>query len=143
MRNKTVLFICTGNAGRSQIAQALTERMNPPGVTAVSAGVAPWPDLHPVARRLLTERGFDLRGKRPKHVSTFADAALDWVVTIGDRARDETPPFRCKPVREHWDIADPADADGTGREDEAFRSTIDDIESRLPDLLKRIGSAEQ
>src|SRR5690606_24137105 len=88
---KTVLFICTGNAGRSQLAQALFERMTPDTITVLSAGVEPWDDLHPQAKRLLAERGFHLDGRHPKHVRTMAEKPLDVVVTIGDRARDETP----------------------------------------------------
>lgn len=141
MRNKTVLFVCTGNAGRSQIAQALAEEMKAPGVVAMSAGVEPWADLHPMARKLLTERGVDLAGRYPKHVNTFVDAEIDRVVTIGDRARDETPPFRRNAAREHWDIADPADADGTGREEETFRRTMAEIERRMADLMERVRSA--
>jgi protein-tyrosine-phosphatase len=140
MPRRTLLFICTGNAGRSQIAQALAEPIVPADVNVVSAGVDPWPDLHPVARRLLVERGIDLTGRRPKHVNTFARARLDWVITIGDRARDETPAIGGAPVRLHWDIADPADADGTGREEETFRRTLDAIAARLPALLTRIAA---
>ena len=130
-----MLFICTGNAGRSQIAQALAEALVPEGIEVVSAGVDPWEDLHPMARVLLEERGIDLEGRRPKHVNTFAGTPLHWVVTIGDRARDETPPLDADAIRAHWDIGDPADADGTGREEVVFRSTLARIEEGLPDLI--------
>jgi len=95
-REKRVLFVCTGNAGRSQIAEALFTRAAVRDVIACSAGVAPWDHLHPVAVRLLQERGIATEGRRPKHVREFAEAPLDWVVTIGDRALAETPRFpRC------------------------------------------------
>ena len=86
-KNKTILFVCTCNAGRSQIALALFERLAGSEVAVLSAGVAPWPDLHPVARSLLQERGFDVSSLHPKHVNSFVDTPLDVVVTIGDRAR--------------------------------------------------------
>ena len=132
---KTILFVCTGNAGRSQIALALFRRIAGSDIAVLSAGVDPWPDLHPVARRLLGEKGLDASGLCPKHVHAFADTPLDFLVTIGDRARNETPRLGGNPVRLHWDIPDPADADGTGREEAVFRETLARIETRLPDLL--------
>ncbi len=134
----SILFVCTGNAGRSQIAQALFGAMIEDSVTVVSAGVDPWPHIHPVAQRLLQERGVDTTELHPKHVAAFADVPLDWVVTIGDRARHETPPVGGNPTRIHWDISDPADADGTGQEREAFQRAQALIENRLPDLLKAV-----
>ena len=143
-REKRVLFVCTGNAGRSQIAEALLARVAVRDAVVYSAGVAPWDHLHPVAVRLLQERGIDTAGRRPKHVREFTEASLDWVVTIGDRALAETPRFKCNPVFIHWDISDPADAGGTGREEAAFRRTLAMIEERLPDLcdLIRNGSSD-
>lgn len=131
--------MCTGNAGRSQIAQVLFASSIGGEATAFSAGVDPWQDLHPSARRLLEERGVDTAALYPKHVQSFADTALDWVVTIGDRAQAETPRLGGNPGRIHWDIADPADADGTGREDAVFRNTLATIEDRLPRLIEVIG----
>ena len=133
-RQNHVLFVCTGNAGRSQLAQALFERASVPGVTASSAGVAPWDHLHPVAVRLLEERGFSLAGRHPKHVRDFAQSPLDWVVLIGDRAQAESPRFGGSPAVVHWDVSDPADADGTGQEEAAFRRSLAMIEERLAAL---------
>ena len=133
-----IIFVCTGNAGRSQIAQALFASMVGGDTTVLSAGVDPWQDLHPVARRLLEERGVDTAKLYPKHVQSSADTPLDWVVTLGDRARAETPRLGGNPSRVHWDIADPADADGTGQEETVFRDTLAIIEDRLPHLLEAI-----
>ncbi|MFC1452142.1 TIM barrel protein [Verrucomicrobiota bacterium] len=133
-----ILFVCTGNAGRSQIAQAFFGAMVGGSASVFSAGVDPWQDLHPVARRLLEERGVDTAKLHPKHVQSFADTTLDCVVTLGDRARAETPQVGGNPRRMHWDIADPADADGTGQEERVFRDTIAIIEDRLPHLLEAV-----
>lgn len=135
LRKKTILFVCTGNAGRSQIAQSLFSRLAGNDVSAVSAGVDPWKQLHPVAVRLLRERGVDTAGLHPKHVRSFTGKPLDWMVTIGDRAHAETLRMDGNPKRVHWDIADPADADGTGKEDAVFRHAMAEIETRLPSLL--------
>jgi len=134
----SILFVCTGNAGRSQIAQVLFSAMAGESVTVTSAGVNPWPHIHPVAERLLQEREMDTRGLHPKHVATLSDAPFDWVVTIGDRAGNETPRIGGNSTRIHWDIGDPAEADGTGQEREAFQSAWSLIENRLPGLLKAI-----
>jgi protein-tyrosine-phosphatase len=134
-----VLFVCTGNAGRSQIAEALFSRVAGGRVVACSGGVAPWDHLHPVAVRLLHERGIETTGRHPKHVCVWSETPLDWVVTIGDRALAETPRFACNPTHLHWDLADPADADGSGQEEAAFRKTLALIEERLPDLCERVG----
>jgi arsenate reductase len=140
---KTIIFVCTGNAGRSQIAQSLFGRMADEEMEILSAGVDPWEHLHPVAERLLQERGVDTSRLHPKHVRTFLEAAIDWVVTIGDRAEAETPPFVTNPVRIHWEISDPADADGTGEEDAVFRRTMEAIEERLPDLLATVRAGRE
>jgi len=138
-----ILFVCTGNAGRSQIAQALFSAMAGDDATVLSAGVDPWQNLHPVARRLLGKIGVDTSKLYPKHVQSLADTPLDWIVTLGDRARTETPRLGGNPSRVHWDIADPADADGTGREEAVFRETLTVIEDGLPPLLDAIRKGTQ
>lgn len=135
--NPHALFICTGNAGRSQMAEALLRRLAGDRVRVSSAGVHPWDHLHPVAVRLLAARGMDLAGHAPKHVRVWADTPMDLVVTIGDRARDLTPELPGNPRRMHWDVPDPADFDraGTARQEEAFRQALADIERRMPEAL--------
>jgi protein-tyrosine-phosphatase len=138
-----ILFVCTGNAGRSQLAAAFFSRLAGPGITVLSAGVAPWPHLHPEAVKRLLAAGFSTDGLHPKSALTFAGTPLDYIVTIGDRARDELPRMAGTPVIIHWDIDDPADADGTGREEQAFRQTLARIEERLPVLLDTIRAASR
>jgi len=133
-----VLFVCTGNAGRSQMAQALFKGMAGDDVAVVSGGVEPWDHLHPMAVKLMAESGFDMAGQCPKHVQSFADTALDWVITIGAPARDKTPMLPGNPRRIHWDISDPADADGTADSEPTFRRTRDRIVERLPGLLDMV-----
>ena len=135
-----ILFVCTGNAGRSQMAEALFRERAPQNVRVLSAGVDPWDDLHPVARKLMAERGLDLTGHHPKHVRTFVDRDVDVVVTIGDRAHAETPDFRTGTRRIHWEIGDPADADGTPDSEPVFRRTRAQIEDRLPGVIALVES---
>ena len=137
---KKILFVCTGNAGRSQMAEALFRPLGAGRFEVLSAGVDPWDDLHPMARKLMAERGIDLAGHHPKHVREFADEALAAVVTIGDRADAESPDFRTGVRRIHWPIDDPADADGTPASESVFRSTCERIEARLPSLVRFLDS---
>ena len=131
----TILFVCTGNAGRSQMAEAMCRRTAGSTVRVQSAGVAPWDHLHAVALRLMEERGIEMTGHRPKHVRTMAATRFDWVITIGDNAHDDTPDLPGNPRRVHWPIDDPADADGTPQQEAVFRRTLAAIEERLPQLL--------
>jgi arsenate reductase (thioredoxin) len=130
-----VLFVCTGNAGRSQMAEAMFRELAGPAVRVMSAGVDPWDDLHPMARRVIAEIGLDFDGHRPKHVRDFADADVDLAVMIGDRAIAESPELPSGVRRIDWDIADPADADGTAESECVFRCTRKRIADRLPGVL--------
>ncbi len=137
-----IVFVCTGNAGRSQIAAALCERMGGADFVVRSAGVEPWANLHPMAVKLLTERGIDLTGRHPRYpkpVSAVLDKVNDVIVTIGDPAKNKLPrPMPGHPAIIHWDISDPADADGTADSEPVFRRTMAMIESRLPALMSQV-----
>jgi len=135
----SVLFVCTGNAGRSQMAQAMFRELVEDRAQVESAGVDPWPHLHPTMVKLMRERGISLEGQHPKPVSSVADRPFDLVVTIGDPARALLPkPAFSAAYWMHWDIGDPADADGTPDSESVFRSTASRIERRLPELRARI-----
>lgn len=134
-RSPSVLFVCTGNAGRSQIARALLEQQMGAAVQVDSAGVAPWPALHPMAVRLLEERGLHLQGRQPKSVHTVIDHDFDLLVSIGTPALRGVPRTISSGAHWiHWDIHDPADADGTDQSEAVFRRTITAMEARLPAL---------
>jgi ArsR family transcriptional regulator, arsenate/arsenite/antimonite-responsive transcriptional repressor / arsenate reductase (thioredoxin) len=102
-----VLFLCTGNSGRSQIAEALLRHMAPPHVTASSAGSRPKP-LHPEAVRAMRARGVDIAGAQSKHLSVFATDRFDHVVSLCDRVREVCPEFPGRPDTAHWSVPDPA-----------------------------------
>jgi arsenate reductase len=133
---QSVLFVCTGNAGRSQMAQTMFRELAGGKVSVESAGVEPWDHLHPLAVRTMSERGFDLSTNYPKPVSAVAHREYDLIVTIGDAAKAKLPPEAVKDaLLIHWDISDPAGADGMAGTETVFRSTADDIASRLSGLL--------
>lgn len=129
-----ILFVCTGNAGRSQMAEALARVRWGSDVEVMSAGVAPWPHLHPMAVMLMDERGVRFDTHYPKHVSTWATTKLDVVITIGQVAQAHTPQMMGAPVLFYWDIDDPADSDETPNSEAHFRQTLAAIEEHLVQL---------
>ena len=135
----SVLFVCTGNAGRSQISQALFRDQAGAGARVESAGVDPWDHLHPMAVKLMEEQGISFTGHFPKSVSSLADREFDLVITIGDPARALLPKASFSSSHWiHWPIDDPADADGTADSETVFRSTLAKIQDRLPHILELV-----
>jgi protein-tyrosine-phosphatase len=130
-----LLFLCTGNSGRSQIAEALVEHRSAGTVEARSAGSHPKP-LHPNAVRVMAERGIDIAGRPTKSLTRFARSRFDRVITLCDKVREICPEFPGAPIAAHWSIADPA---AVGANDEAtyaaFEHVADEIESRVALLL--------
>jgi len=130
-----VLFVCTGNAGRSQIAHALMRSHAGGAVEVESAGVEPWEHLHPMAVKVMAERGVSLAGHHPKSAQSVAAQQFDLVVTIGDPALKRLPhAISTASLWVHWNIADPADADGTPESEAVFKRTADAIAARIPML---------
>jgi ArsR family transcriptional regulator, arsenate/arsenite/antimonite-responsive transcriptional repressor / arsenate reductase (thioredoxin) len=139
-----VLFLCTGNSARSQIAEALVERRSAGAVEARSAGSHPKP-LHPHAVQVMAERGIDIAGRPTKSLTRFTRHRFDRVITLCDKVREVCPDFRGAPVAAHWSIADPAAA-SPDDEDEAlerFRAVADDIDGRLTLLLADLAATPE
>src|SRR5215213_1297780 len=134
-----VLFLCTGNSARSQIAEALAEQLSGGVVRAASAGSHPKP-LHANAVRVMRERGIDIADGRSKHVSEFTGRRFDYVITLCDRVREVCPEFPGTPQAIHWSVRDPARAPGIDAETlPAFERTAAELETRIGFLLDAIG----
>jgi protein-tyrosine-phosphatase/DNA-binding transcriptional ArsR family regulator len=128
-----VLFLCTGNSARSQMAEALVAQLSDGIVEAFSAGSHPKP-LHPDAVRVMRARGIDLAGRRSKHLSEFARRRFDYVISLCDRVREVCPEFPGRPDLVHWSIPDPArEADPA-----AFERTATELAERIGFLLELI-----
>jgi protein-tyrosine-phosphatase/DNA-binding transcriptional ArsR family regulator len=127
-----VLFLCTGNSARSQIAEALAEQLSGGAVSAASAGSHPKP-LHPNAVRVMRARGIDLSEARSKPLSEFAADRFDYVISLCDRVREVCPEFPGRPGVIHWSIPDP------GREPESDDETLPGFERTATELATRIG----
>ena len=109
----TVLFLCTGNSARSQMAEALASARSGGAVEAYSAGSHPKP-LHPNAVRVMRdEHGIDLAGHASKHLDVFADQRFDWVISLCDRVREVCPELPGHPETIHWSIPNPATGEPT------------------------------
>jgi protein-tyrosine-phosphatase len=130
-----LLFLCTGNSARSQIAEALAVHRSGHQVRAASAGSHPKP-LHPNAVRVLAERGIDISGRSTKPLTRYADRRFDRVITLCDKVREVCPDFSGAPASAHWSIPDPA---SSGPDDATtyptFVQVADDIEERVALLL--------
>jgi protein-tyrosine-phosphatase/DNA-binding transcriptional ArsR family regulator len=134
-RRPRVLFICTGNSARSQIAEGLLDKMSGHAVDARSAGTHPT-RVHPNAVRVMAARDVDISRHRTKHLRRFARMQFDQVVTLCDRAREVCPEFTGSPPVSHWSTANPAAEDGSDDETyAAFESTAQDLEARITYLL--------
>jgi ArsR family transcriptional regulator, arsenate/arsenite/antimonite-responsive transcriptional repressor / arsenate reductase (thioredoxin) len=135
-----VLFLCTGNSARSQIAEALCERRSGGTVSAASAGSHPKP-LHANAVRVMRERGIDLAGRRSKHLSEFSGRRFDYVISLCDRVREVCPGFPGGPEWIHWSIPDPASEPGSDEETlPAFERTAAELSTRIAFLIEAIES---
>jgi ArsR family transcriptional regulator, arsenate/arsenite/antimonite-responsive transcriptional repressor / arsenate reductase (thioredoxin) len=134
-RPARVLFLCTGNSARSQMAEALLVHLAAGAVEARSAGSRPKP-LDPRAVRTMRAYGIDLAGRRSKHLDELAGERFDHVITLCDRVREVCPEFPGAPELTHWSIADPS----AEEDDSAFARTAAELETRIRFLLHTVGS---
>ena len=134
-RRRRVLFLCTGNSARSQIAEAFLAHTSAGTVDAASAGSHPKP-LHPNAVRVMRKRGIDVSGNRTKHLDEFVAQRFDMVITLCDRVREVCPDFPSHPELVHWSMPDPAREATTNRGSyPAFERTAAELETRIRFLL--------
>ena len=126
-----VLFVCTGNSARSQIAEALLRDFGGADFEVFSAGTDP-KGVNPYAVRVLSEIGLDWSDARSKSVTEFIGQPFDYVITVCDRARQTCPVFPGDHNSLHWGLDDPAEVEGTDAEKlEAFRRTRTEVSIRL------------
>ncbi|HID76952.1 MAG TPA: arsenate reductase ArsC [Planctomycetaceae bacterium] len=134
---KTVLILCTGNSCRSQMAEALWNRLGKGRWRAYSAGSRPVGFVHPLAIRAMAEIGLDMSGNRSKHLDEFRNRRFDLVVTVCDRARESCTVFFGAGQTLHWPFPDPAEATGDDAQRlTAFRSVRDQIQERITAYLR-------
>jgi len=126
-----VLFVCTGNSARSQMAEAILRRQGSSPFDVASAGTEP-KGVHPLTVRILAEVGIDISRARSKSVTEFLGQEFDYVITVCDQARETCPVFPGARASIHWDFDDPAAAEGSEVERLAvFRRVLNEISLRL------------
>jgi thioredoxin type arsenate reductase len=134
-RRVRVLFLCTHNSARSQMAEGILRELGGDRVETASAGTEVT-RVHPLAVREMAERGIDISGHRSKHLDEFLGERFDYVITVCDNAREACPIFPGDPERIHWSIPDPSAVEGdeTARRN-AFKRAADELTTRLRYLL--------
>lgn len=134
-RRVRVLFLCTHNSARSQMAEAILGKLGGDRVEVQSAGTEVT-RVHPLAVREMAERGLDISGWRSKSMDEFMGERFDYVVTVCDNARESCPIFPGDPERIHWSIPDPSAVEG--KEEvrvSAFKRAADELTTRIRYLL--------
>jgi protein-tyrosine-phosphatase/DNA-binding transcriptional ArsR family regulator len=129
-----LLFLCTHNSARSQMAEAIVRRVSKVSVEVFSAGTEPT-ELHPLAIQVMEERGIPIRGQHSKHLSEFVDQHFDYIITTCDIAREACPTFPGDPEQIHWSFADPAAVQGAEARLRAFKIVATELTTRINYLL--------
>ena len=130
-----VLFLCTGNSARSQMAEALIRARSDGAVEAFSAGSHPKP-LHPNAVRVMREdHGLDLSHSQSKGFDRVAGHDFDWVISLCDRVREVCPEFPGHPQVIHWSLANPVTGEPDAVTYPLFRQTAAELAARIDVLL--------
>ncbi|HXH91343.1 MAG TPA: arsenate reductase ArsC [Thermoanaerobaculia bacterium] len=130
---KRILFLCTGNAARSQMAEGLARAFHGDVIEVASAGSRPAGWVHPLAIGALAEIGIDIRDAKSKSAEEFLDQPFDVVVTVCDSAAQDCPLWPGAARIEHWPIEDPTWGEGSGAA--RFAATRDDLKVRIEELV--------
>lgn len=126
-----VIFVCTGNSARSQMAEAILRHEAGDRFEVVSAGVSPR-GVHPLAVEALARVGIDISGAQSKPVSMFLGQRFDYVITLCDRARQTCPVFPGGGEALHWGLDDPAEVEGSADERAAaFDLVLTEVSGRI------------
>jgi protein-tyrosine-phosphatase len=144
----SVLFLCTGNSARSQMAEALLRQLSRNRIDVYSAGSVPQAEVHPMARATLESKfSIDTDNLYPKSLDRFIDRQFDYVITVCDRAAESCPVFPGDPQRIHWSFEDPAAVVDDAQRRRAFESVATGLAGRLriwlslPEVSRRLEDA--
>lgn len=125
-----VLFLCSGNACRSQMAEAFLRHLGGGRFEVFSAGTDPH-EIHPLTYAVMGESGLNLTGHASKSLSRFEGADFDYIITVCDRARDRCPTFPGDSERIHWRFDDPAEVVEGQAPLDRFRRVRDEMRERI------------
>lgn len=135
MAKRRILFLCTANSCRSQMAEGFARQYAPSGYAATSAGLEPKGYIHPRAIIVMQEVGIDIRNQTSKIFDASQVKNYDLIITLCGDAEERCPALPAGVARTHWPLPDPAKADGSPEEVmESFRRVRDEIS----ELVKRL-----
>jgi len=133
MKTNRILFLCTGNSARSQIAEGLLKTKGGSDFEVYSAGVQP-KAVNPLAVQVMQEIGIDISNQRSKDVSEVIKHSFDWVITVCDNAKERCPIFPSAKLM-HWSLRDPETLND-------FRQTRDDLSSKIDQFIDSIANSD-
>lgn len=126
-----VLFLCTGNSARSQMAEALLRSFGGNDFEVFSAGTEP-KGLHPITIEIMREQGIDVSSHESKHLDKYLGDTFDYIITVCDRINDNCPTFPGDVERIHWNFDDPAiDAGSPEEQHRLFKRIAGEISERI------------
>lgn len=134
-----IIFLCTGNSCRSQMAEGLANYLGGGKVKAYSAGLSPTGYIHPFAIKVMNEIGIDISKQRSKPIDEDLLNEMDYVITLCGDAKETCPMTPSHIKRMHWGLPDPAKIEGEKETRlKVFRDVRDDIKKKLEDFLTNI-----
>lgn len=130
-----VLFLCTHNSARSQIAEGLLKHHGKDDFEVYSAGSEPH-GINPLAIQVMDECHIDIRQQQSVHLNEYLGQEFDFIITVCDRANDTCPTFPHDPERIHWSFPDPTAVEDRGEERlQAFRRTRNEMQQRIQGFI--------
>ena len=133
---KKIIFICTGNSCRSQIAEALMRDAIGERFNVLSAGIRP-SRLHPAVVKVMQEWGINIKNQKSESINKYLAENIDFIITVCGKANQACPNLPNGKTRVHWDIKDPFHSWEAADEDLApYRIARDEIKKRINNLLK-------
>ena len=142
MAKPKVLFLCTGNSSRSQMAEGFLRSIAGAAFEALSAGTDPTP-VNPLAVQVMREKGVDISRQVSKSVGVFLGQHVPYVITVCDKANERCPIFPGVVRRLHWSLENPAGATGSSEERLAvFRRVRDEIEAHVARFVEEVAGGK-
>jgi len=139
MKRKRVLFLCTGNSARSQMAEGLVNHLPGERWEAFSAGTKPAGHVHPLAVRVMAELAIDISSQRSKSADEFREARFDVVITVCDHAARNCPLWLRQGQVKHMALPDPAAVSGSeAKRLDLFRQVRDSLRQKVLDYLEQV-----
>lgn len=140
MKKSKVLFLCTGNSARSQMAEGLLRLQGNGYFEVFSAGLEPR-GIHPLTIQVMNELGYDMRDHRSKSMDEFIGRQdFDYLITVCSKADEKCPVFPGMGTKLHWEFEDPAAFQGSDEEKlKKFRHIRDQIDLRILEWLTELG----